>query len=206
MKLCGFLLLALILLAVTNAGCVGFIRDTYRNYASPVPSPTLIPTPTSTPINQTVERQYMFAEKLMAGLEDYNSAIRMWNASRMDANSMNWANATQEIGLAKTYMEQARSDFLGVKPYAATPDENLVWEKWNETAYYQIQAFGFVDLSYQEAAYQASRSFAEQNPIKYNYYVSQANEYISLAKQSRAEAEAAERRTFIGQQGQVISG
>ena len=103
-------------------------------------------------------------------------------------------------------MEQARSDFLAMEPYASTADENLVWQKWNETAYYQGQAFDYINLSYQEDAYQASRSFAEQNPIKYNYYVSQANYYIALARQSRAVAEDAERRTFLGQQGTIISG
>ena len=204
MKLSGLLLLALLILAAVNAGCVGFIRDTYKNYIStPVPSPSIMPTVTLTPINETVERQYMFAEKLTSGLERYNDGIRTWNASRKAADSADWANATQGIGLAKAYMEQARSDFLGMRPYAATPDEIMLSEKWNETAYYQGQAFDFVNLSYQEGAYQAARSFAEQNPIKYNYYVSQANYYISLAKQSRAEAEDLERRTFIGQQGQV---
>lgn len=204
MKLSGLLLLALVILATVNAGCVGFIRDTYKNYTStPVPSPTIMPTVTSTPINETIERQYMFTEKLMEGLEHYNEGIRTWNASRKAADSADWANATQYIGIAKAYMEQARGSFLGMKPYAATPDEASLAEKWNETAYYQSQAFDYVNLSYQEGAYQASRSFAEQNPIKYNYYVSQANYYISLAKQSRAEAEELERRTFIGQQGQV---
>jgi hypothetical protein len=205
LKLSGLLLLALVILATVNAGCVGFIRDTYRNYIStPVPSPSIMPTVTSTPINQTIERQYMFAEKLMAGLEHYNEGIRTWNASRKDADSANWVNATQGIEMAKAYMEEARLDFLSMKPYAATPDEANLAEKWNETAYYQSQAFDYVNLSYQEGAYQSARSFAEQNPIKYNYYVSQANYYISLAKQSKAEAEDLERRTFIGQQGQVV--
>jgi hypothetical protein len=163
-----------------------------------------MPTATSTPINQTIERQYMFAEKLTSGLGHYNDGIKAWNASRKAADSANWENATQEIDLAKADMGQARLDFLDMRPYAATPDEIMLAEKWNETAYYQSQALDYVNLSYQEGAYQASRIFSEQNPIKYNYYVSQANYYISLSGQSRAEAEDLERRTFIGQQGQVL--
>lgn len=200
MRSARLLLVALLVLVVLNAGCVGFIRDTYKNFTStPVPTPSIIPTVTSTPINQTIERQYLFADKLNTGLEYYNNGIRTWNSSRKAAESSDWVNATQDIVAAKTYMEQARASFLGMKPYAATPDEVNLCEKWNQTAYYQSQAFDFVNFSYWEGAYQATRS--APNYIIYNYYVGQANYNIELAKASKAEAEELERRTFIGQQG-----
>ncbi len=160
-----------------------------------------MPMVTSTPINETVERQYMYAEMLMAGIGHYNEGIRAFNSSRLAADSSDWQNATRDIGKAKTCMEEARLDFLGMKPYAMTPEEIMLSVKWNDTAFYQVQAFDYVNFSYQEGAYQASRSFAEQNPVKYNYYVSQANYFISLALQSKAEAEDLEGRTFIGRQG-----
>jgi len=205
LKFARLLLLALLILAAMNAGCIGFIRDTYKTYmATPVPSPTLMPTATSTPINRTIEWQYMYTEKFRSGIGHFNDAIRAFNASRMAADRSSWANATQEIGLAKIYMEQARVDFLDMKPYGGTPEEIMMSEKWNETAYFEILAFDFANFSYQEGAYQATRSFAEQNPVRYNYYVDQANVYLSIARQSKAEAEELEGRTFIGQQGQIL--
>ncbi len=202
MKKYGLLMLALLMVVAMDAGCVGFIRDSYRDYLStPAPSSTVMPTATSTPINQTIERQYMFMEKLTMGIEHYNEGIRALNSSKKEADSSRWSNATRDIVLAKANMEEARVDFQAMMPYAATPDEVALSDKWNDTAFYQIQAFDYVNLSYQEGAYQFSRSFAEQNPIKYNYYVGQANYYISLALQSKAEAEALESRTFIGHQG-----
>jgi hypothetical protein len=204
-KLSVILLLALLMLAVLNAGCVGFIRDTYQNYtSSPSPTPSITPKATLTPINETVERQYMFTEMLTAGIEHYNDGIGAANASKMAADRMDWVNATRDIELAKAHMKEACQDFVGMKPYAMTPDEIMLSLKWNETAYYEARAYEYVNLSYQEGAYQASRSFAEQNPVKYNYYVGQANYYLSLAGQSRAEAEELERRTFIGQQWQAV--
>lgn len=204
MKLARLLLLALLVLAMLDVGCVGFIRDAYKGVvATPTPMPTLIPTETTTPISQAVEKQYMFRENLVAGYGHYNTGIEAFNVSRSAYERSDWANATQNIGMAKSYMDQASSDFLSMKPYAQTPDEVLVSDKWNETAFNLGQAFYYVNLLYQEGAYQASRSFAEQNPIKYNAYVEQAKYYQNLAAQSRAEAEAAEGRTFIGQQGEV---
>jgi hypothetical protein len=204
LKLARLLLLALLVLAMLNVGCVGFIRDTYKDVvATPTPSPGILPAVTSTPISQAVEKQYMFRENLVAGYEHYNNGIEAFNVSRSAYERSDWANATLNIGMAKSYMGQASSDFLSMKPYAQTPDAVLVSDKWNETAYYLGQAFYYVNLSYQEGSYQASRSFAEQNPVKYNAYLEQAKYYQALAAQSRAEAEAAEGRTFIGQQGEA---
>ncbi len=204
LKLARLLLLALLITAVLDIGCVGFIRDAYKGLtASPTPSPVVMPTVTLTPINETVERQYMYAEMLMAGIGHYNEGIRAFNTSRQAADRSDWENATKGIVKAKTCMEEARADFLGMKPYAMTPEEIMLSVRWNDTAYYQVQAFDYVNFSYQEGAFQASRSFAEQNPVRYNYYVSQANYYISLALQSKSEAESLEGRTFIGQHGYV---
>lgn len=205
MKFARLLLVALLVIIVLSSGCVGFVRDTYRNVVSPTPSATVPATSTPIPINQSIERQYNYADRLNAGLMNYNNAIVTANESRIAYESANWETATTEITQAKAYMEQARTAFNSMKAFASTADETALSEKWNETAYYETQAFEYMNLSYQEARYQASRTFAEQNPIKYNYYVGQANYYISLAKQSRSEAEALEMRTFIGQQGRVIS-
>lgn len=205
MKFARLILVALVLLIVVNSGCVGFIRDIYKNVVSPSPGATVSPTTGPVLINQTIERQYNYADRLNAGLHNYNNAIITRNMSQKDYDSANWDNATANIGRATTFMEQARTAFQSMKAFAATPDEIALSEKWNETAYYNIQAFGYINQSYEEGHYQSLRSFAEQNPIKYNYFVSQANYYISLAKESKAEAEALENRTFIGQLGQVIT-
>ncbi|WP_174591101.1 hypothetical protein [Methanocella conradii] len=204
MKLARLLLAALLVATVLSAGCVGLIRDTYKSLVStPTPTSSLPITLTPIPINQAIERQYMFAEKLNSGLEHYNSGIMAMNRSRELADQHDWSNASIEIGMAKAYMEQARASFLDMKRYAFTADEANLSEKWNQTAYYEAKAFEFVNLSYQEDAYQSSRG-DEANYIRYNYYVSQANYYLGLAKACKAEAEELERRTFIGQQGQVI--
>ncbi len=205
MKYARLLLVALLVFIVLSSGCVGLVRDTYKNIVSPTPSATTPATTTAIPINQSIERQYNYADRLNAGLINYNNAIVTANESRIAYESANWDTATAEITQAKAYMEQARTAFLSMKAFAATGDETALAEKWNETAYYETQAFEYMNLSYQEARYQASRTFAEQNPIKYNYYVGQANYYISLAKQSRHDAEAIEMRTFIGQQGRIVS-
>ena len=205
LKFARLLLVALLILIVANAGCIGFIRDTYKNVVSPSPAATAPVTVTPIPINQSIERQYNYADRLNAGLNSYNNAIITWNQSRKDYESANFVNATANIGDAKALMQQARNAFLSMKAFAATSDETALAEKWNATAYYDIQAFDYVNQSYQEGQYQASRTFAEQNPIKYNYYVGQANYYISLAKESKAQAVDLMNRTFIGQEGQVIS-
>ncbi len=205
MRFARLLLVALLVLIVLSSGCVGLVRDTYKNIVSPSPSATVQATTTPIPINQSIERQYNYADRLNAGLMNYNNGIIAANDSRVAYESAKWDTATTEITQAKAYMEQARTAFNSMKAFAATPDEMSLAEKWNETAYYETQAFENMNLSYQEAKYQASRTFAEQNPIKYNYYVGQANYYISLAKQSRSLAEAIELRTFIGQQGQILS-
>ena len=205
LKFTRLLLVALLILIVANSGCVGFIRDTYKNIVSPTPSVTVPAAATPIPINQSIERQYDYADRLNAGLISYNNAIITWNQSRKDYESANFTSATANIGQATVLMQQAQNAFLSMKAFAATPDETAVADKWNETAYYDIQAFGYVNQSYQEGQYQASRTFAEQNPIKYNYYVGQANYYISLAKDSKAQAVDLMNRTFIGQEGQVIS-
>ena len=99
-------------------------------------------------------------------------------------------------------MGQARGEFLGMKQYAATPNEISLADKWNETVYDYLQAFDYMNQSFQENAYQSGRS--SPNYVKANYYVGQANSYILLARSSMQEAISLERQTFIGQQGQVI--
>lgn len=204
MRQARLLLVALILLVVVNAGCVGLIRDTYKNIVSPSPGPTASASTGPVQVNQTIERQYNYADRLNAGLLNFNNAIVAWNQSRKDYESTNWDNATANIELATSYMEQARTAFQSMKAFAATPDEIALSEKWNETAYYDIQAFAYVNMSYEEGHYQSLRLWSEQNPIKYNYYVSQANYFITLSRESQAEAEALENSTFIGQLGRVI--
>jgi hypothetical protein len=189
-------------MAVLSAGCVGFLRDSYKDVVTTLtPTPTAPVTVTPVPINQTIERQYMFADKLYTGLEYYNDGIRAMTESKNSSERSDWSNATLQAGMAKMYMEQARVSFIGMKPYAITPEELNLTEKWNETAYYEGIACDYMNQSYAEWVFQASRT--PQNLIKYNDFVRQANYYIGLAKASKAEAEALEGRTFIGQQGQI---
>lgn len=204
MKLTKLLFVALLVLIVFSAGCVGFCRDSYHNFIStPVPPVTLQPTVTVTPLNQTIDRQYMYADKLNTALEYYNNGITSMNESKKAADRLDWTNATIDIQSAKANMEQARSEFAGMKQYAATPNEINLSAKWNETAYYYLLAFDYINQSYQENAYQDTRS--SPNYIKLNYYIGQANYYIGLARNSMQEAIDLERQTFIGQQGQISS-
>ncbi len=202
MKLTKFLFVALLILIVFSAGCVGFIRDSYHEIIStPVPSVTLQPTVTAIPLNQIIDRQYMYADTLDSALEYYNSGIASMNSSKQAADRSDWSNATTSIQSATVFMGQARSEFLDMKQYAATPTEVSLSDKWNETAYNYLQAFDYMNQSYQENSYQSSRS--SPNYIKANYYVGKANSYILLARNNMQEAIGLERQTFIGQQGQV---
>jgi len=192
------LFMAVLILVVLNAGCVGFWRDSYKDLTStPVPSATAQPSATSTPVNQTIERQYLYVDKLDAALDNYNNGIAALNESKKASDVSDWANASLNIQAASTYMELASNDFIGMRAYAATPDEMNLSDKWNDTAYYYMQTFYYANLSYQESAYQATRS--TPNYIKQTYYVQQAEYYNALAAQSREEAIAIERSTFLGQ-------
>ncbi len=202
MKLNRLLFVALLVLIVYSAGCVGFCRDSYHSILStPIPSVTLQPTVTATPINQTIDQQYMYADTLNSGLTYYNDGIEAMNESKLASDRSDWNNATIYIISAKTYMGQAMIEFSGMKQYAATPNEISLSDKWNETAYNYQQAFDYVNQSYQEDSYQSSRS--SPNYIKLNYYVGQANYYVGLANNNMQEAINLEGQTFIGQQAQV---
>jgi hypothetical protein len=124
LKTARLFVFALLVLAMLNVGCVGFIRDTY-NSAIATPTPCITPAATLTPISQTIEKQYMLRENLVAGYGHYNSGIEAFNQSRSAYQRSDWANATLSVRTAKTYMEEARSDFLSMEPYAQTPDETL---------------------------------------------------------------------------------
>ena len=89
MKLNEFLFATLLILIVFSAGCVGFVRDSYHEIIStPAPSVTLLPTTTAIPINQTIDRQYMYADKLDAALEYYNNGIASLNVSKQAADRL----------------------------------------------------------------------------------------------------------------------
>jgi|GEM_PF-5894157 len=198
MKFTKLLFMAVLILVVLNAGCVGFWRDSYKDLTStPGPSATVQPSVTSMPVNQTIERQYLYVDKLDSALDNYNNGIAALNESKRASQASDWTNASLDIQAAQTFMEQARNDFIGMRAYAATSNEMNLSNKWNDTTYFYMQAFYYANLSYQESAYQAGRS--TPNYIKQNYYVQQANFYSQLAQESREEAIAIERSTFLGQ-------
>jgi hypothetical protein len=202
LKLTNILFVALILLVIVNSGCVGFVRNTYFSLlATPTPSPTAtpVPTPDQTPVNATLQREYLFVQNLDIGLNSYNNGITAMNDSRRASEVSDWTNASSDIWFARSYMDQAQQSFLAMVQYAGTPAELSLCDKWNETAYYYSLAFGYVNQSYAEGAYQATQSIP--NYVLENYYVNQANYYIGLAVNSRQQAIALENETFIGQQG-----
>jgi len=124
----GFYWLALLVFIVLSSGCVGLVRDTYKNIVSPAPSATAPATTTAIPINQSIERQYNYADRLNAGLMNYNNAIVMANDSQAAYESANWETATADITQAKAYMGQARTAFQSMKAFAATGDETALAE------------------------------------------------------------------------------
>jgi hypothetical protein len=202
LKLTRLLFVSLIVIVVMNAGCVGFVRSTYQSLVStPTPTPVSVtqPTPTLTPVNQTVQMEYLFMENMNTGLSSYNNGIIAMNDSRNASERKDWSNASSDIWFAKSYMDQAQQAFNSMVQYASTQDEVSLSNEWNATAYYYSMAFGFVNQSYTEGAYQENRS--SPNYVMYNYYVEQANNYITQAVNSREEAIALENETFVGQQG-----
>lgn len=201
MKFTKLLFVALLVVIVSSAGCVGFWRDAYKSLnPAPVPSATTSPVEASAPVNQTIERQYMYADMLNSGLAAYNNGIIALNQSKDASNRSDWSNASIDVLNAEAYMKQASDAFLGMRQYAATPYEVNLSAKWNDTAYYYIQTFEYANLSYNEQAYQASRVLP--NYVKLNYYIQQANFYSALASKSREEAIDLERKTFVGQMDQ----
>ena len=202
LKLTRLIFFALIILVVMNAGCVGFIRNSYFDLtATPTPAPTALPlpTPSLTPVNQTVQMEYLYTENLDTGLNSYNNGITAMNDSKRASDNKDWVNASGDIWFAKSYMDQAQQSFLSMSQYASTPDELEMAQEWNATAFYYSLAFSYVNQSYVESAYQDNRS--QPNYVMQNYYVDQANNYISLAVSSRQQAIGLENNTFIGQQG-----
>ena len=202
LKLIYILFVALILLVIVNTGCVGFVRNTYFSLvATPTPAPTAtpVPTPDQMPVNYTLQREYLLVQNLDTGLSSYNNGITAMNDSRKASEISDWANASNDIWFAKSYMDQAQQSFLAMAQYASTPAESSLCDKWNETAYYYSLAFEYVNQSYAQSAYQATQSIP--NYVLENYYVDQANNYIGLAVSSRDQAIALENETFIGQQG-----
>ncbi|WP_148266491.1 hypothetical protein [Methanocella arvoryzae] len=168
--------------------------------SAPVPSktPTVVPTATAVPgpaTNATVEQQYKYTEMLQSGIDKYNAGIiYMDEAQRLAHNQSDWSNASSMMLKAKERMEAARADFETMGGFSINQDEVLLSEKWVQTANYSAASMEYASLAYAEMADQiATKGPGNVNPVKYNSFVRQANDYNALAMQSRNEAEALEK-------------
>lgn len=199
----------LLVIVVALSGCT-VLKEQFEKPAptattAPVPSktPTVVPTVSPVPgqaVNSTVEQQYKYTEKLQAGIDKYNAGILyMADAQRLAHNQSDWTNASSTMLKAKDRMEAAQADFQTMRDYSINYDEVLLSEKWTQTANYSAASMEYASLAYSEMATQiATKGAGNVNPVKYNSYVKQANDYNALAMQSRSEAEAIESNlTFV---------
>lgn len=180
----------------------------------PSPTATTVPVPSKTPtvapvvsavpgttINSTVERQYQYTGKLQSGIDKYNAGIMyMADAQELAHNKSDWSNASSMMETARDRMDRAKADFKAMENLSLNQDEVLLSKAWADTADYSSTSVGYASQAYKEMAYQLSVTGpgGSINPVKYNGYVKEANNYNSLAMQSRNEAEALEKNlTFL---------
>ncbi len=159
---------------------------------SPAPSPTVTPSPTPTPVpgNQTAEREYQYVERFYSGIDHYNSGITLMRDANNTSVTGDYTNASKQMLVAKDRMDAAAEDFKAMKQYAGSSTETSLSDKWEEIADYESMSFQNASDAFSEYAYQKTRPAEQQNLVKYNNYVAQANHYSSLAIEVRKQADA----------------
>jgi hypothetical protein len=187
-----FIMLIALIPLIFTSGCIEYWKDQFvTSIPTPTPVTTITPTPTITPtskpINDTIEKKYLFVEKFYAGIEEYNKGINAAMESQSMANASLWKNASEKVLIAKSHMEKSMAFFKEMEQYVTYKDELNLSQKWHETAEQTSKSYAFQSDAYIERAFQDSRP--NPNYIKFNYYVEQANLYNSLAMASRMQAE-----------------
>ena len=86
MKFFKPIILAMAVLAIiATMGCVNLCKQTTTGVTStptvtPTPTPTTVVTPTLPAVNDTIERQYNYVDKINAGINEYNTGIQNMNS------------------------------------------------------------------------------------------------------------------------------
>jgi hypothetical protein len=189
---------------IATAGCVNLCKETTFGVTvtptvTPTPAPTTVVTPTLPAVNDTIERQYNYVDKINAGIDEYNTGIANLNAAQAAYNSSQYANASQNIKTAISHMENAKTQFNAMEQYASTNAEYNLSGKWYETANYYSICLNYMDQGYQESQNQSTH--VPPNYIKERFYFEEAQYYNDLAKQSFSQAKDLEKQTFLAQLG-----
>jgi hypothetical protein len=187
------LAITVIAVALVVAGC------TTTSTPTPTPAPTATPTPaptvTATPINKTLENMYQLVEHFSAGIDVYNSGVGYADSGKNLINESDFVNASQYYKTAADRMTVASSDFQAMRPYAFTPQEISLSQRWAETADLYAMSYQNASLAYNE--YASEQGKQTPNYVKYQYYVQIAQQYNDRAAESRQLAEAlADSMTF----------
>jgi len=201
------IVLAMVVFAiVATMGCVNLCKEittgataTPTATPTPTPKPTIIATPTLPAVNDTIERQYNYVDRIDAGINEYNAGIQNMNSAQAAYNDSQYVNASQTIRLAINNMENAKTQFNAMEQFASTDTEYNLSGKWYETANYYSICFNYLDQGYLELQNQSTR--VTPNYIKERFYFGEAQYYNGLAKQSFNQAKDLEKQTFLAQQG-----
>ncbi len=189
---------------VATMGCVNLCKETTTGVTStptitPTPAPTTVGTPTLPTVNETIERQYNYVDRINAGINEYNTGIQNMNSAQAAYNDSQYTNASQIIRNAINNMDNAKAQFNAMQQYASTDTEYNLSGKWYETANYYSICYNYLDQGYQELQNQSTRN--PPNYIKERFYFGEAQYYNDLAKQSFNQAKDLEKQTFLAQQG-----
>ncbi len=188
---------------VATMGCVNLCKETTTGVTStptitPTPAPTTVATPTLPAVNDTIERQYNYVDKINVGINEYNAGIQNMNSAQAAYNDSQYINASQTIKIAIDHMDNAKAQFNAMQQYASTDTEYNLSGKWYETANYYSICFNYLDQGYQELQNQSTH--VPPNYIKERFYFGEAQYYNDLAKQSFNQAKDLEKQTFLAQQ------
>ena len=166
MKFFKPIILAMVVFAiVATMGCVNLCKETTTGVTStptitPTPAPTTVVTPTLPAVNDTIERQYNYVDRINAGINEYNTGIQNMNSAQAAYNNSQYTNASQTIRIAINNMDNAKAQFNAMQQYASTDTEYNLSGKWYETANYYSICYNYLDQGYQELQNQSTRNAA----------------------------------------------
>lgn len=181
--------------ALVVAGCTTTSTPTPTPTPAPTATPTPVPTVTATPINKTLENMYQLVEHFSAGIEVYNSGVGYADSGMNLVNESDFVNASQNFKTAGDRMVVASSDFKAMLPYAFTPQEISLSQKWTETA--DLYAKSYLNASLAYDAYASEQGRQTPNYVMFQYYTELSKQYNNQAAESRLQAGAlADSMTF----------
>lgn len=200
----SIILATVVIAIIATAGCVNLCKQTTTGVtitptATATAVPTTVVTPTLPAVNDTIEKQYNYVDKINAGINEYNTGIQNMKLAQAAYNDSQYTNASQTIRAAIVNMDNAKAQFTAMQQYASTDTEYNLSGKWYETANYYSICFNYLDQGYQELLNQSTH--VPPNYIKERFFFEEAQYYNDLANQSFGQAKDLEKQTFLAQQG-----